>query len=67
MKSAPEMLNREHDLKPGDPVIIKAGPAAGRTGIIASADNRTAVVICLFYGVYELSIKDLERVSNGGK
>lgn len=58
------MLNREHDLKPGDPVIIKAGPAAGRTGIIASADNRTAVVICLFYGVYGLSIKDLERVNN---
>jgi ribosomal protein L24 len=52
---------RAGQIRPGDTVTIRSGPAAGTTGIVSAISEGRAHVIDLFHGVYEVPVSCLER------
>lgn len=54
---------RAGQIRPGDTVTIRSGPAAGTTGIVSAISEGQAHVIDLFHGSYDVPVSDLQKQS----
>ena len=52
---------RAGQIRPGDTVTIRSGPAAGTTGIVSAINEGQAHVIDLFHGVSDVPVSDLQK------